>query len=665
MEEDSNPHRKEKGLTPEFHRRIIKKHRSGALVRSGAAMVMWVFAFLAYQLEVIRWNHFKGISVCVTYLVLINPPALFLLKRLQSLQAVKHLSLAINFLEILGYTGVMYFLGGIEATYLTAIYFILVAYVGMVAPRRFPFIVAGICGISYSCMVLMQYSGFLPAQTVVPGFQMPLKNQLMDLSTVMGLLLIAAFASGYTATLLKRSRNMLRQRKEELEDGVRQRTAEIQQQNEILQNSLALRRLAEESLRSSEEKYRAIFENSFDVIYTVDPQFKLLSVSPSLKNILGYDPEDMVGRPFPELGILAPEYLEKAFSDSLHIISGGTLRAAQYEFIAKDGTRRWGEVSGAPLKQDGKVVAWISIGRDITERKRAEEQQSRAREELEMRVQERTAELSRAREEAQAANRAKSEFLANMSHELRTPLNAIIGFSELMADGQAGEVNELQREYLEDVLQSSRHLLSLINDILDLSKVEAGKMELDLEKVRVKDLLAGSLIMVKEKAAKQEINLSYQTDGLPEFLFADERKLRQIIYNLLANAVKFTPGGGTITLAGRSVSPGEARRIWERGNHSPPKEAGMPEEPAVLISVADTGIGLREEDLERVFHPFEQAHHARSGMYQGTGLGLSLARNLVKLHRGILWAESPGLGKGSTFQFLIPLFHEGRERGER
>jgi len=659
MEEDSNLHLKEKPLNPDFRQGVIKRHRGGALVRSGAALLMWVIAFLAYQVGVIRWNHFEGISVCVAFLALINPPTLFFLKRLHSLSALKYLSLAINFLETLGYTGVLYFLGGIEASYLTPIYGILVSYVGIVAPRRFPFIVAGVCGISYGFMVLMQYSGFLPNQTVVPGFQMPLRNQLVVLLAVTGLLFITAFASGYTSTLLKKSRNLLRRQKEELEERVRERTAEIRRQNEILQNELALRQQAEESLRSSEEKYRAIFENSFDVIYTVDPQFRLLSVSPSVKNTLGYDPEEMVGRPFAELGVLAPEYLKKAFSDSSHILSGGILKDAQYEFVAKDGTRRWGEVSGAPLKQDGRVAAWISIGRDITERKRAEDEVRRAREELELRVRERTAELSRAREEAQAASRAKSEFLANMSHELRTPLNAIIGFSELMADGQAGEVNELQREYLGDVLQSSRHLLSLINDILDLSKVEAGKMELNLGKVRVKDLLAGSLIMVKEKAAKQGIHLSYQTDGLPEFLFADERKLKQVLYNLLANAVKFTPGGGAITLSGRSLPPGEARKIWERGNHPPPKEAGMPEEPAVLISVADTGIGLREEDLERVFDPFEQAHHPQSGMYQGTGLGLSLARKLAKLHRGILWAESPGLGKGSTFQFLIPLFHEG------
>jgi PAS domain S-box-containing protein len=552
----------------------------------------------------------------------------------------------------------MYFLGGIEASYLTPIYGFFVSYVGIVAPRSFPFIAAGASGISYGCMVLMQYHGFLPAQTVVPGFQMPLINQLIVIGTVVGLLFITAFASSYTATLLKKSRNLLRRQKEELEERVRERTAEIRRQNEILRNELSLRRQAEESLRSSEEKYRAIFENSFDVIYTVDPQFRLLSVSPSVKNTLGYDPEEMVGRPFAELGVLAPEYLKKAFSDSSHLLSGGILKDAQYEFVAKDGTRRWGEVSGAPLRQDGKVAAWISIGRDITERKLAEEELRRARDELESRVLERTAELTRAREEAQAASRAKSEFLANMSHELRTPLNAIIGFSELMADGQAGEVNELQQEYLGDVLQSSRHLLSLINDILDLSKVEAGKMELNLGKVRVKDFLAGSLIMVKERAAKQGINLSYQTDGLPEFLFADERKLKQVLYNLLANAVKFTPGGGAITLSGRSLPPGEARKIWERGNHPFPEVPGVPEGAAVLISVADTGIGLREEDLERVFDPFEQAHPG-SGMYQGTGLGLSLARKLAKLHRGILWAESPGLGKGSTFQFLIPLLHEG------
>jgi len=261
-------------------------------------------------------------------------------------------------------------------------------------------------------------------------------------------------------------------------------------------------------------------------------------------------------------------------------------------------------------------------------------------------------------EQAMAANRSKSEFLANTSHELRTPLNHIIGFTELVADKQCGDLNEVQEEYLGDVLKSSRHLLSLINEILDLAKVEAGKMELEVAEIHLRSLLEGSLLMVKEKALRHRIRLLTDTDGVPESLLADERKIKQILYNLLANALKFTPDGGAVTLSarywlfkdGRWIS-GEDKPIgfpWER------EDEIIKAERLIDISVQDTGIGIKGEDLERIFNAFEQGENSASRRYQGTGLGLSLTRKLVELHGGKIWAESEGEGKGSKFSFVIP-----------
>jgi len=238
--------------------------------------------------------------------------------------------------------------------------------------------------------------------------------------------------------------------------------------------------------------------------------------------------------------------------------------------------------------------------------------------------------------EAEAASRSKSDFLSSMSHELRTPLNAIIGFSEVLKEQYFGDLNEKQSEYVGDVLTSARHLLSLINDILDLSKVEAGKMELEPGPVGLKGLLQGSLVMIKEKAHKHGVKLDLAVpEDMDELVItADERKLKQVMFNLLSNAAKFTPQGGSITVAAEST-----------------KEV-------VTVSVTDTGIGLSPEDRERVFETFYQARGGLTDKTPGTGLGLPLSRKFIELHGGRLWAESDGEGKGSRFIFTIPVSGE-------
>ena len=238
-------------------------------------------------------------------------------------------------------------------------------------------------------------------------------------------------------------------------------------------------------------------------------------------------------------------------------------------------------------------------------------------------------ELGRLYQQLEAASRHKSEFLANMSHELRTPLNAIIGFSEVLLERMFGELNPKQEEYLQDIMTSGRHLLSLINDILDLSKVEAGRMELELSAFDLPAALEGCLTLVRERATRHGITLGLTVDERLGQIVADERKVRQVVLNLLSNAVKFTPEGGRVAV-------GAARA-----------------DGSVEVSVSDTGIGIAQDEQEAIFEEFRQAGSDYTRKREGTGLGLALSRKFVELHGGRIWVKSE-VGKGSTFTFTLP-----------
>lgn len=251
-----------------------------------------------------------------------------------------------------------------------------------------------------------------------------------------------------------------------------------------------------------------------------------------------------------------------------------------------------------------------------------------------IKLEKRTEELELRRREAEAANKAKSNFLANMSHELRTPLNAIIGFSDIMVRGMAGPLAETQKEYLSDILISGRHLLSLINDILDLARIEAGKMECELSEFNLADLVERSLVLFREKVSKHGILLGVAAEPEMPPVHGDEMKIKQVIVNLLSNAVKFTPDGGSVTIRTRTLNEGGVAYAE--------------------IAVADTGIGIAPADQQRLFQPFVQVDPHLTKKYEGTGLGLALCKHFVELHHGDIAVESRP-GQGSTFTVKIPL----------
>ncbi len=245
-------------------------------------------------------------------------------------------------------------------------------------------------------------------------------------------------------------------------------------------------------------------------------------------------------------------------------------------------------------------------------------------------------ELTIAKDRAEASSRAKDSFLANMSHEMRTPLTHILGFSELLIDEQSGNLTEEQREYLGYILTSARHLLVIVNDILDLARIEAGKIELNSEEIDVVSFLEGILKTFEKTAMDKGVRIIRDIKSIPKLLTADREKLERVLYNILSNSLKFTPSGGKVVIS-----------VYASGDERKDSE--------VHFEIRDTGIGIDTNNLERIFDLFERVENGNVKEYPGTGLGLAISKRLIEKHNGKIWAESPGIGKGSTFHIVLPL----------
>jgi PAS domain S-box-containing protein len=389
----------------------------------------------------------------------------------------------------------------------------------------------------------------------------------------------------------------------------------------------------DQRLRDQHFYTRSLIESNIDAMMTTDPRGIITDVNKQTEALTGCTRDELIGAPFKNY-FTDPGRAEAGIKRVLN-----ESKVTNYELTARarDGKQTVVSYNATTFHdRDRRLQGVFAAARDVTE----------------LKLFERT--LKQKNVELEDASRMKSEFLANMSHELRTPLNAIIGFSEVLRDGLMGEMTDQQRGFIGDIFSSGKHLLSLINDILDLSKVEAGKMLLDLEPVPASSLFVNSLSIIREKAATRHIHLEMQTAEELGSIQVDPRKVKQIVYNLLSNAVKFSAEGGQVSLRADRVpraDVGQLSGAWTNRNFP---LADSQFEEFLRISVTDNGIGISPEALEHLFKPFSQIDSGLARKFEGTGLGLAMVKLLAELHGGTVAVES-AVGQGSCFTVWLPL----------
>jgi PAS domain S-box-containing protein len=388
----------------------------------------------------------------------------------------------------------------------------------------------------------------------------------------------------------------------------------------------------DQRLRDQHFYTRSLIESNIDALMTCDPRGIITDVNKQTEALTGCTRDELIGAPFKNY-FTEPARAEAGIN---RVLAEGKVTNYELTARARDGALTVVSYNATTFHdRDRRLQGVFAAARDVTELKQFEHA------------------LQHKNVELEEASRMKSEFLANMSHELRTPLNAIIGFSEVLKDGMLGEMSEQQRGFIGNIFGSGTHLLSLINDILDLSKVEAGKMTLDLEPVAVSSLFSNSVSIMQGKAAARGIRLAMESCTGLGAIQADARKFKQIVYNLLSNAVKFTGDGGVVTLRACRIpreEVGQFSGTWpSRAFPLVSDEGGE----FLQVSVEDSGIGIPPEGLEQLFRPFSQIDSGLARKFEGTGLGLAMVKLLVELHGGSVAVES-AVGQGSRFTVWLP-----------
>lgn len=590
---------------------LYKKQFIGAFVRSGASIAMWTFALIAFFIGALKIHHFIGISASVLYLILLSFPTLMVFKHITVRRSYNYFSLFTNQLEITGYTAVIYFCGGIEATYITLLYAALIAYVGVVAPRRHSFIVASLCVATYSLMLGLVYIGFLPHFSVIFHFTPKLSDQLLVLAVVFAILYIIAFISATSANKIKTHKDNLSHQNIELEITNEKLTQEIEERERI-----------GETLRESEEKYRTILETIEEGYYEVNIIGDLTFINDTLCKVLLYSKDELTG-------MNNRQFTDKETAQKVYEIynkvynTGKPVKGFEFEIIRKDGSKGHIECSVSLMKGlENHPIGFRGIVRDVTERKFAEKAKERLEDQL---------------KQAQKME-AIGTLAGGVAHDLNNILSGIISYPELLLMDLPQE--SALREPIIGIKKSGEKASAIVQDLLTLARRGVDKTKVE----NLNDIIGEYFKSPEHKRLKYdcpgvqfEINLE---PGLLNIIGSGVH-LSKTIMNLVSNAAEAMPTGGTVSIRT------ENRYIdTPMGGYDNVKEGDY-----VLVTISDTGVGIPSQDIGRIFEPF----YTKKVMGRsGTGLGMAVVWGTVKDHNGYIDIQSCE-GKWTTLTLYFPV----------
>jgi PAS domain S-box-containing protein len=571
--------------------RLYRNHVQGAWVRSGASLFLCSFAFIAYKVKLISYFSLLGVIGSVAFLILINPPFLWGLKKIRRKGRLKLYSFCLNLAEILAYSAVIYFCGGIYAPYLAIIYGALIAFVGTLAPRRYSFLMAGTCLFAFSLMTFLQLREVLP--TLEPHSNSPLtvSQQLFYLGVVWGLILVLAFITDYTADIIRKQRERLREQNRLLEIRVAEQTAE-------LVDEIEERKHKDQALKESEEKYRMLIENAGEAVI-IAREGRLVFVNPKTTQVFGYTLEKMLSRPF--VDFIYPEDGDLVLRNHFRRVKGEKVpNAYSFRIVTGAGETRWVQINSVWIHWET-GPATLSFLRDITNRRRMERELLKA-EKLE----------------------SLGVLAGGIAHDFNNILLAILGNISL-AKRVAG-ANPKLMERLEQAEKASLRAKDLTAQLLTFSRGgDPVKTTASLNEM-IKETAGFAL-----RGSKTKGEFQFDNDLWPVEI--DIGQMSQVIHNLVLNANQAMPEGGAIRVVAQNIRLGQA----------PALKIGK----FVKISIQDEGLGIPPDIVHRIFDPYFTTKP------KGTGLGLATVHSIIKRHGGEIRVDSQ-VGKGSVFSIYLP-----------